>query len=182
MIWFGLFAIVTVVAIGRMYRPLPSGMSGARLWRSPLPLLARLRFHAAATMLLVGVSALAWGLGDISLTAVGVVVAAVVILNGIPVRYTYTMDGITLGRTPMRRWTEFAGVARRPGGARLQSIAGGRAFTVWLAGTGNADEAILAMRQLVRGSYQGHLIEVEHGTDDSQPFAPIHEQRLGLSS
>ncbi len=182
MIWFALFAIVIVGAVGRMYRPLPTGTTGTLLWRSRLPLLARLRFHAVPVVILLGGAALVWGLGDLSLIGAGMVLGAVVILLEIPVRYTYTTDGIRFGRTPMRRWTEFAGVARRPGGARLQGIAGGGGSTVWLAGTGSADEAILAMRQLVRGSYQGHLIEVESTADGSQPFAPLYETRLSLTS
>jgi hypothetical protein len=72
-----------------------------------------------------------------------------------PVHYTLTSTGIRSGGTPFRRWTEFGGVARRPGGVRLQGVAGARPQTIWLSGGRDDDELVLLLRQLVRGSYKG---------------------------
>jgi hypothetical protein len=71
--------------------------------------------------------------------------------------YTLTSQGMRPGKTPFRRWTEFGGVARRRGGVRLQGVAGARSQSVWLSGGREDDEFVLLLRQLLRGSYKGHL-------------------------
>jgi hypothetical protein len=86
-----------------------------------------------------------------------VVLTLLALLLALPMRYTLTSRGIRAGWTPFRRWTEFGGVARRRGGVRLQGVAGARPLTVWLSGGRDDDDFVLLLRQLVRGSYKGHL-------------------------
>ena len=96
-------------------------------------------------------------LGWIDPLTVAAVIALLALLLALPVRYTLTSQGIRAGWTPFRRWTEFGGVARRRGGVRLQGVAGARPLTVWLSGGRDDDDFVLLLRQLVRGSYKGHL-------------------------
>jgi len=148
-------ALLTLLLLGRIYRPWASRAPGALVREHPLPLLSRLRLHAGPAAIVVAGSGAGVAIGRLPLWVLPVLVALVVAVILVPVRYTFTTEGIACGRTPPRRWTEFAGVARRSGGARLQGIGGGRGVTVWLAGSHDIDETVLLLRRLVRGSYQG---------------------------
>lgn len=148
-------AFPVLLMIGRVYRPWAGPVPGALVRRHPLPLLSRLRLHgrpatAAVLSVAVGVASgwlAPWLAALLTLGVVGVIL--------IPVTYLLTTEGIACGRTPPRRWTEFAGVARRSGGARLQAIGGRGGLDVWLAGSHDIDGTVLLVRRLVRGSYQG---------------------------
>ena len=156
-----LFLTLTVAAlVGRIYLPWAGAPTGALVRREPLPLLARLRLHGGPVAVIFAVALVAVVTGWLSLWSLAIPWVALLVLLCVPVRYTLTTEGIARGRTTLRRWTEFGGVARRPGGARLQGIAGARGMTVWLAGARDADETILLLRQLVRGSYQGHRAQI----------------------
>lgn len=148
-------ALLTLLTIGRRYRPRAARVPGVLVREHPLPLLSRLRLYAwpAAGVVVTGIAGLAldWLPGWV-LAALLTVVIAVILA---PVRYTLTTEAIVCGRTSPRRWTEFAGVARRSGGARLQGIGDGRGLSVWLVGSHDIDETVLLLRRLVRGSYQG---------------------------
>jgi hypothetical protein len=155
-----LYALVPTLAalllIGRVYRPWVGPPPGSIVRRHPLPFLARLRLHALPAAAVLAVAIVGSAVDRLPAWAL---LASIAVLLGVllvPVQYTLTTVGIARGRTPARRWTEFAGVARRPGGARLQGIAGARGLGVWLAGSRDVDETVLLLRQLVRGSYQGH--------------------------
>lgn len=165
--------LVALLLIGRVYRPWVSPPSGALVRRHPLPLLARLRLHALPGAAVLALAVVGWFVGPLPAWAL---LASLVVLLGVllvPVQYTLTTDGIARGRAPARRWTEFAGVARRPGGARLQGIAGARGLGVWLAGSHDIDETVLLLRQLVRGSYQGHA----YGSSTATALDPIEGRR-----
>ena len=154
-------ALILIIAAGALYTRvwLPWGehASGNLVRRETLSLFGRLRMHGphvAALFVLAVVSAVLGWVNPI------VAVLAMVIAVGVifmPVQYILTTTGIRSGGTPFRRWTEFGGVARRPGGVRLQGVAGARPQTIWLSGGRDDDEFVLLLRQLVRGSYKGFL-------------------------
>lgn len=143
--------------LGQVYVPWADRPRGAVVHRESLTLLGRLRLFgraASAGLLLVAVGArLGWLALPLAL-GFGLAFLAVPML---PVRYTLTTQGISLGHAPFRRWTEFGGVARRPGGVRLGGVAGARGMTVWLSGRHHDDDFVLLLRQLVRGSYKGQV-------------------------
>ena len=67
----------------------------------------------------------------------------------------------------------FGGVARRPGGVCLQGVAGARSLGLWLSGGRDDDDFVLLLRQLVRGSYKGHLGPETDVTASAVPSGPI---------
>lgn len=121
----------------------------------------------SAAVLLVAVGDLPWW-GPIAalISNLGLVV--------LPIRYTLTTIGIKCGWTPFRRWTEFAGVARAPGGARLQGAAGSRDMRVWLSQSRGDDEFVHLLRRVISGAYKGRNVLVE--------FPPKNNDRPGASA
>jgi hypothetical protein len=154
----GIVLIIATLALYlRIWSPWGEPEVGNLVRRVNLPLLGRLRMHGPAAAVLIAAALAFWGLGLVSPPTVVIVVALLGALIVMPMTYTLTSQGIRLGKTPFRRWTEFGGVARRRGGVRLQGVAGARSLTVWLSGGREDDEFVLLLRQLVRGSYKGHL-------------------------
>lgn len=176
-----LLVLILIVLAGQVYVPWAKAPPGTPVARLPLPLLARLRLHARIAFVVLVVTTIAAVTGWISLWLIPVVLAAVAVLMATPVHYTLTTDGIALGRTPFHRWTEFGGVARRPGGARLQGGAGARGRTVWLAGFGDTADTVFLLRQMVRGSYQGQLGRAPtteaSGDDADHPLSSLEPAR-----
>jgi hypothetical protein len=156
-----------VALFGRLYVPWAKPAAGIMVGRVPLSLLARLRLHARPAALLLAFSGVIWLAGWLPPYLPLLVVATLVLLFALPAGYTLTGDEIALGRTPARRWMEFGGVARQPGGVRLQGVAGAPGMTVWLSGRPDDDDFVLLLRLLVRGSYKGQL-----GTAPPRPAAP----------
>lgn len=153
-------AVVTgalfALALGQVCRPWQDAPAGAPLKQVQLPFRARLRLHGVwlltATFVIMTATAL-----DILVTPWPLVVAAVaaVALLAVPVRYTLTDRGIAVGRTPMRRWTEFAGLTARNGWIYLQPVGGARGLLIRTPEAGGADAFAVELRGLVRGSYKG---------------------------
>jgi hypothetical protein len=149
--------IATLALFGRVWVPWGERASGNLVSRQSLSLYGRLRMHgppAAAVFLIAVVLLVSGRIGPLSAL---LVTGLLLLLLALPVRYTMTSQGIRAAWTPFRRWTEFGGVARRPGGVRLQGVAGARPLTVWLSGGRDDDDFVLLLRQLVRGSYKGQL-------------------------
>jgi hypothetical protein len=157
--------LVTLALFTRVWVPWGARATGNLVRRERLSLFGRLRMHgpAAAVVFVAALAALL--LGWVGPLVVLVVIVLLAILLALPVHYTLTSRGIRAGWTPFRRWTEFGGVARRPGGVRLQGVAGARPLIVWLSGGRDDDDFVLLLRQLVRGSYKGHL-----GPETGMPF------------
>jgi hypothetical protein len=152
--------ILIAVSLGLYFRvwvPWGERASGNLVSRETLSVLGKLHMHAPAVALILILSVVLLALGKIGPLTVLLVTALLAVLLVLPVRYTMTSRGIRAAWTPFRRWTEFGGVARRPGGVRLQGVAGARPLTVWLSGGRDDDEFVLLLRQLVRGSYKGRL-------------------------
>lgn len=141
----------------RIARP-GGGIEGRVILDQPMPLLARMRMHAwPAVVVLLGTVAMVvywmlpwWG--------VLLALASIVALVACPVGYTLTTLGIRVGRTRFRRWTEFAGVSRAPGGARLQGAAGARDRRIWLSGSRGDDEFLALLRRMIRDAYKGQNV------------------------
>jgi hypothetical protein len=148
---------VTVALFFRVWVPWGERASGNLVARETLSVLGRLRMHGPSVGLVFVASVVLLASGRIGPLTLLLVTALLALLLALPVRYTMTSHGIRAAWTPFRRWTEFGGVARRPGGVRLQGVAGARPLTVWLSGGRDDDEFVLLLRQLVRGSYKGRL-------------------------
>ncbi len=159
------------LAVSQIHRPSTSVPTGDVLRQFRLPLWARLRLHSLwllGAAILVGLAALPQvEIGVLPLVIVGVGTVAIAAL---PVRYTITSQGIHVGRTPVRRWTQFAGLSARNGWIFLQPVAGSSGLLVRSPG-GEDGEALLAeLRGLVRSSYKGESSRTSHvdvvvGTD-----------------
>jgi hypothetical protein len=152
--------ILLAVALALFFRvwvPWGERASGNLVGRETLSVLGRLRMHGPWVGIVFVALLVLLALGKIGPVTTLLVTALLALLLALPVRYTITSRGIRAAWTPFRRWTEFGGVARRPGGVRLQGVAGARPLTVWLSGGRDDDEFVLLLRQLVRGSYKGRL-------------------------
>lgn len=120
-----------------------------------LPVLARLRMHAVPGLLAIAVAVILITLGIAPAWVIVFPLASGALLIGIPVSYVLTNEGIRLGWTAFRRWTEFAGVQRARGGARLMGVSGRRGMHIWLSGARGDDEFLHYLRQTVRDAYKG---------------------------
>jgi hypothetical protein len=154
-----LLAILLLVSIlagvFRLVRPAGMRIEGEVYLRTMMPLLARLRMHAAMSIAGVLIAlALVIGFGVTMLVLLAPVVTYA-ILAAIPVRYVLTTSGIRVGWTRFRRWTEFAGVSRARGGARLQGVHGSRSLRIWLSGSRGDDEFLHLLRQAIKHGYKG---------------------------
>lgn len=130
-------------------------LEGTPVATTPIPLLARIFMHARriaisiiTAILLAAFDIMPWWL----------VIAPIIsgaILLAVPLRYTLTNAGFKRTFGPFRRWTEFAGVERAPGGARLKPLPRTRQARIWLSGSRGDDEFLQLMRTLIRNAYQG---------------------------
>jgi hypothetical protein len=152
-----LLILATLALFTRVWVPWGGRASGNLVRRESLSLYGRLRMHGPPALLRLVAALVLLVSGWIDLATLLVVAALLALLFLLPLRYTLTATGIRAGWTPFRRWTEFGGVARRPGGVRLQGVAGARPLTVWLSGGRDDDDFVLLLRQLVRGSYKGQF-------------------------
>lgn len=151
---------IVLIAVFLLFSPIaprPWGWRrrGALLHVERLALLGRLRMWGRQVFALALLAATGWRFGVVSTWALGVALTAVAVALLCPVRYSLTAEGFQIGMAPIRRWSEFGGVARRRWGVRLQGVAGNPGAVVWLSGNHGDDQFVLLMRQLVRGSYKG---------------------------
>jgi len=145
-------AFLVVVSLGmlaiRFHQPWAKPLSGAviRVWSVPLSARIRLQrtnVYAIAAVLVLG-GAGGWLPGGAQI----LVVVAVIALLALPVHYTLADDGIVLGRTTRRLWTEFSTTEERPGRIELQGKDGHAPLTVWLPGPPDDRAAISDVRRL----------------------------------
>lgn len=152
-----LLVLAAVVVLFAPVAPRPWGwrMGGHVLRVERLSLLGRLRMWGRQVAAVAVLAAAGWRLGVVSDWAFGLALAAVAVALLCPVRYTVSTLGIRAGLAPVRRWTEFGGVARRRWGVQLQGVAGNPGAVIWLSGAHGDDEFVLLMRRLVRGAWKG---------------------------
>ncbi|HET7095728.1 MAG TPA: hypothetical protein VFI22_19705 [Thermomicrobiales bacterium] len=156
MSWFALSpALIVVWMAAHVWLPWGGQPRGVVVWVTPLSLLARLRLFGRAASIGLALVAAGSRLGWIDLPIALALAVALLVVPALPNRYVLTSEGIGLGHAVFRRWTEFGGVGRRPGGIRLGGVAGGRGMTVWLSGGRDDDAFVLLVRRLLRGSYKG---------------------------
>jgi hypothetical protein len=172
-----LLTLAALVLISRVWAPWGERASGNLVRRRQLSLFGRLRMHGQGILALLIVALIAALMGWIDPRYLALLTMMLGALVSLPVTYTLTAHGIRAGWTPFRRWTEFGGVARRPGGVRLQGVAGARPLDLWLSGDTNDDDFVLLLRQLVRGSYKGHLGPETGG----RAGEPVRSQPIGMA-
>jgi hypothetical protein len=146
------------LAFAQVCRPWQAVAAGEVVRHVRLPLRARLRFHGV-WLLGATLALLAAGAFRVLVTPwpFFVAAAAAVALLACPVGYTITAQGIAVGRTPLRRWTEFGGLTARNGWIYLQPVAGARGLLIRAPDRATTDELAAELRRLVRDAYKGQI-------------------------
>lgn len=139
----------------RLMRPFDMRAGGNSLLTISLPLLARMRMHALPAIVGIAIALLLVLVYHLPVWIAGLPVLSFGLLSGIPTRYALTDHGIRLGWTPFRRWTEFAGVTRARGRARLQGVHGSRSMRIWLSGSRGDDEFLHLLKNFIKNGYKG---------------------------
>ena len=170
--WILLLLLAIAVCWARLIRPGANRLEGRVLLVMPLPLLARLRMHALPALLTLALGVALVAAADMAWWLLALPLLSAVLLVTVPVHYPLTDVGIRLGRSAFRRWTEFAGVQRAPGGARLKPVAGFRGYHIWLSRSRGDDEFLQVLRMLIRSAYKGHAASVSF-PGAPQPASPI---------
>ena len=150
-----LLLLAVALTWARLIRPGPNRLEGTTILIARVPLLARIRMHAAPALASVGLALVLAALGSIPWWLVVVPLVSSVAMIAIPLSYTITNLGIRLGLTSFRRWTEFAAVRRAPGGARLVGVHKARGMHIWLSRSRGDDEFLHFLRQTLKNAYKG---------------------------
>ncbi|HYJ12463.1 MAG TPA: hypothetical protein VEW66_02670 [Thermomicrobiales bacterium] len=164
-----LLPIIIVFTWARLVRPGANLLQGSVLLAVSLPLLARLRMHLIPAVLALGIGLYLVIRQDLPLWTLMIPVVSDLLLIAIPVKYTITDQGIRLGLGSFRRWTEFAGVRRAPGGARLQGMHRQSGFHIWLSGSRGDDEFLQFLRQTIKRAYKGNSSVIPFPVDRVHP-------------
>ena len=152
--------ILILILIGtwaRLFRPVHKAVEGNTVRVASLPLLAKIRMHSVPSLIAIAMAVGLAATDNLQWWALIVPVASTVLLLSIPINYTITDEGIRLGWSAFRRWTEFAGVRRAPFGARLLGVSGERGMTIWLSGSREDDEFLHFLRQTQKNAYKGRI-------------------------
>lgn len=139
----------------RLIRPGANRLQGSPLLEVPLPLLARIRMHLLPATLALGIGLILVYQQYLPLWSLAIPIASDLLVFALPVKYTLTDQGIRLGFGAFRRWTEFVGVRRAPGGARLQGMQRQPGLHIWLSGSRGDDEFLQFLRQTIKSAYKG---------------------------
>lgn len=139
---------LTLLAL-RWFQPWVGKPPGVMVREIPLPFRTKVRaqranVYALAILLLLGAA----GGWIPPLLELAVIAVAMMILL-LPTRYTLTDQGIALGRTRPRRWTEFAAANVRRGLVVLEARNGGEPLPVWLPVSSARDQRVVLMNQLI---------------------------------
>src|SRR5680860_771654 len=155
-----LLPLLILLTWARLIRPGFNRVHGTPIMVVSLPLLARIRMHVIPAVVALGLGVWLATIRDVPWWIVLVPVVSGACLIAIPVRYTLTDAGIRLGWTSFRRWTEFAGVRRAPGGAKLAGVQKTFGMHIWLSGSRGDDEFLQFLRQAVKNAYKGQSIVI----------------------
>jgi len=153
--YFVLLPIIIALTWLRLVRPGMNRIKGTVLYVVPLPVLARMRMHAMPSLLALVAGVVLVIVDAMSVWLLALPILSAILLVAIPVNYTLTDQGIRLGWSAFRRWTEFGGVRRAAGGARLPSVSGMRGMHIWLSRSRGDDEFLQVLRMLIRNAYKG---------------------------
>jgi hypothetical protein len=164
-----LLPIVIAFTWARLIRPGANRLQGSTLLEVSLPLLARIRMHLIPAVLALGIGLYLVYRQELPLWTLAIPIVSDLLLIAIPVKYTITDQGIRLGLGSFRRWTEFAGVRRAPGGARLQGMQRQPGFHIWLSGSRGDDEFLQFLRLTIRNAYKGNSSVIPFPVDRVLP-------------
>lgn len=143
---------------------------GEPIGKMPLPLLARLYMHGLLVVTTLVIAVLLAVFDVMPWTWVLAPLVSGGLLIAVPLQYTLSERGIRRTFGTFRRWTEFAGVERAPGGARLKPLPSTRPARIWLSGSRGDDEFLQLMRTLIRNAYKGKTdVPVFPGNRPSSP-------------
>ncbi len=170
-----LLASTLIVSWLRVIRPFRLRVEGAAFLTVRMPLLARMRMHAMPGTLKVIFAVVLVVINGAPTWTVAIPLFSFAALIALPLKYTLTTVGIRVGWTPFRRWTEFAGVVRASGGARLQGVHGSRSCRIWLSGSRGDDEFLQLLRESIRDGYKGDQ------RADIVPFPAASQDRSVIS-
>lgn len=135
--------------LARVYQPWVDRPEGRVLSSFKVPFRSRVRmqrFNAYAFVALLLLGAVGgWLSPAFELFAIGL---ALIVIN-LPVRYALTDEGVILGRTPVRRWTEFSAIELKPGRARLRGADDWRDMNIWLPRAGDDAGVAAIARQRI---------------------------------
>lgn len=165
---------LTLMAL-RTVTPWARRVEGRTLRRLPVPVLARIRRQWLPIGLLAAVSLVDAFTDWVTLLYQSVALAIAVVFLSIPTRSVITDEGVRVGWTPFRRWTEFAGVNVRRGNILLQPISGLARLEIALPGRFDDAEVVSELRLLIRTSYQGarHLERDSAASDEEHRSPPL---------
>lgn len=149
-----LFGIILLSWL-RVVRPFGTRLEGEPFVVVPMPLLARIRMHALPGIAGTVIALVLTFTSSVPLWLLAAFLLSFIAFLVLPVRYTLTPIGIRRGWSTFRRWTEFAGVARTPGGALLKGVNGSRSMRVWLSRSRGDDEFLQLLRQTIKDAYKG---------------------------
>lgn len=172
--------LLSILILGswlRVVRPPFSPVVGAVIHDARIPLLGRLRMHLVACTVVLAASVTLviafdtpWWLPLLALISNAGLVT-------LPLRYTLTTVGLRSGFVRFRRWTEFAGVSRAPGGARLLGTAGRPDMRIWLSRQRGDDEFVHLIRRSIRTAYQGRPLSPETDPEATEIGLPVEFTR-----
>lgn len=137
--------------VARVFIPWEDSPTGRELAVIPLPFRQRVRLqhiniYAIGFLLILGAVG-HW----VSTLLMLIVILFVTAILFIPIRYTLTEDGLTMGRTPFRRWIEFRDVESRPGRVHLIGAEDWRDMDILLPTTEDSEQVLsVARRALLR--------------------------------
>ncbi len=150
-----LLPLLILLTWARLIRPGSNKLQGSVILVEQLTLLGRLRMHGVPALAALALGGWFVLNGDLPIWTLAIPVVSNILLIALPVNYTLTDVGIRLGYTGFRRWTEFTGVRRAAGGARLVGLQRKPGMHIWLAGDRRDDEFIQFLRQTVKNAYKG---------------------------
>jgi hypothetical protein len=168
-----LLAAASLLLVSRVFVPWARPVEGRVLRRLPVPLRARL--HRLIVPLAAMAAILAYDLarGWLPEWAALPALLLIVFVLAAPARYTISDQGIAVGLTPFRRWTEFGGLSVRRGRIRLKAISGLSGLDVWLPGRFEDAEVVTEFRRLLRDAYKGGAAPAVE-----PPTAPIADEPI----
>ena len=150
-----LLPVLILISWLRLFRPGDNALQGSPIMYFPMPVLARVRMHLVPAGLAIVIAMAMAAKGLLPWWLVAAPVISAILLIAIPIRYTLTSQGIRLGWSSFRRWTEFAGVQRTRGGACLVGGHKARDMRIWLSRSRGDDEFLQYLRITVRDAYKG---------------------------